>query len=289
VIFLGSQGVIEEHRQAGRLVSVGGLDTFVRESGQGEPVVCIHGVPTSSFLYRKVLDGLREEGLRGFAFDLPGLGLSDRPEDFDYTWTGLGNFTRNLVETLELDSFHLVVHDIGGPIGFELAHHKTEAIQSLTILNTMIRAHEFRRPWPMKPFAYPGLGELWLSGMIKPVFRQLMYRFGVENNDCMGTDELNAYVDLLKRDDRGEAFLKIMRGFELTSDKQDRYVDTVRDLDVPKAVVWGATDPALPLDPFAHNAREIAGVDRIVELEARHFLQEEQPRAIAREVRKLSG
>jgi len=50
----------------------------VRASGGGEPVVLIHGVPTSSLLWRKVLPELAARGRRGVAFDLPGLGLADR-------------------------------------------------------------------------------------------------------------------------------------------------------------------------------------------------------------------
>jgi len=51
---------------------------------------------------------------------LPGLGLADRPATFDYSWTGLGRFCAAAVDALGLDRFHLVVHDIGGPAGFEL-------------------------------------------------------------------------------------------------------------------------------------------------------------------------
>jgi pimeloyl-ACP methyl ester carboxylesterase len=64
----------------------------VREQGSGEPVLCVHGLPASAFLYRKVLAELAKLGLRGVAFELPGLGLADRPAGFDYTWSGLGRF-----------------------------------------------------------------------------------------------------------------------------------------------------------------------------------------------------
>ena len=76
-----------------------------------------------------VPQGLRElaaRGLRGIAFDLPGLGLADRPATFDYTWTGLGRFRAAAVDALGLDRFHLVVHDIGGPAGFELCAALTD-------------------------------------------------------------------------------------------------------------------------------------------------------------------
>src|SRR5688500_4559580 len=116
--------VVLDHARAGRAFTAAGVRSFVRESvtaAPGEPVVCIHGVPTSSFLWRNVLPELAGHGLRGVAFDLPGLGLADRPARFDYSWTGLGRWTLSALDALELDRVHLVVHDIGGPVGFEVA------------------------------------------------------------------------------------------------------------------------------------------------------------------------
>ena len=87
---VSSATVIDEHRRAGRPFRPAGVGSFVREQGDGQVVVCMHGVPVSSFLYRKVLAELAARGLRGVAWDLPGLGLAERPDDFDYSWTGLG-------------------------------------------------------------------------------------------------------------------------------------------------------------------------------------------------------
>ena len=132
---MNSHDVISEHRAAGRRFAAAGISSFVREAGppDGEPVVCLHGVPASCFLYRKVLRELAARDLRGIAFDLPGLGLADRPATFDYTWTGLGRFAAAAVDALGLDRFHLVVHDIGGPVGFELAAAMPTRIASLTV------------------------------------------------------------------------------------------------------------------------------------------------------------
>ncbi|MEM7678272.1 MAG: alpha/beta fold hydrolase, partial [Myxococcota bacterium] len=127
-------------------------------------------MPASSFLYRKVLPELAQRGVRGLAFDLPGLGLADRPEDYDYSWTGLGRFARAAVDALALDRFHLVVHDIGGPVGFELAAAIPDRVRSLTLLNTIVNVASFRRPWTMMPFAVPSLGPLWLKIMASKKF-----------------------------------------------------------------------------------------------------------------------
>src|SRR5918992_5827416 len=103
-----SAEVVERHRAAGHQFHAAGLQSFAFEQGRGDPVVCVHGVPSSSFLYRKVISELAARGLRGVAFDLPGLGLADRPGDYDYTWSGLGRFCTTAVDALGLERFHLV-------------------------------------------------------------------------------------------------------------------------------------------------------------------------------------
>ena len=102
---MDSHDVVSEHRAAGRRLEAAGISSFVQEGGPpgGEPVVCLHCVPASCFLYRKSLRELAARGLRGIAFDLPGLGLADRPAAFDYTWTGLGRFCAAAVDALRLD------------------------------------------------------------------------------------------------------------------------------------------------------------------------------------------
>jgi haloalkane dehalogenase len=283
-----SAAVVAEHRRAGRSFAAAGLHSFVRDEGAGEPVVCLHGVPASSLLYRKVLRELAARGLRGLAFDLPGLGLAERPQGFDYTWTGLGRFAAAAVDALGLGRFHLVVHDIGGPVGFELAALRPERVASLTLLNTMVEVDRFRRPWVMEPFAHRGLGEACLATMSKPVFGLLMRRIGLADGSAVRPEELGAYVDLLKHGDGGRAFLRIMRGFERTPAKRDLYASVVADRRRPVQVVWGEHDPALPLAREGVAAARLAGAEPH-RLPARHFLQEDEAPAIAERVAALAA
>lgn len=280
---------LARHQAAGRHFSAAGVGSFTLDAGTGTPVVCMHGVPVSSFLYRKVVPQLAERGLRGIAFDLPGLGLADRPADFDYSWTGLGRFAVAAVDALELERFHLVVHDIGGPVGFELAAALRDRVASLTILNTLIQVSTFNKPWVMRPFEIPVLGELWLASMIAPVFHPLMAWQGVANMGAISRDETRAHVQLLKRGDGGKAFLKIMRSFEATAAKQALYESTVRDVPYPVQIVWGARDPALRMVRYGEQAKAATGLDQMHELDAKHFPQEDQAEAIADHVAALAA
>ncbi len=272
--------LIAEHESAGRRFRAGGVESFVREAGDGVPVVCLHGVPSSSFLYRKVNDELAARGLRGIAFDFPGLGLAERPEDFDYSWSGLARWSGRAIDELGIDRCHLVIHDIGGPVGAEWAVRNPDRVLSLTVLNTPLNVATFHRPWSMHPFSIARVGELYLRSMSRFALVQLFYLQGIGDRTAVSRDEIGVYYDLLKREDGGRAFLKIMRGFELTEEKQDLLWSGLAERPYPAAVVWGRDDPALGID-LCQIACDVLDVDEPTLVPAKHFLQEDQAPAIA--------
>src|ERR1700752_2217050 len=90
--------------------------------GEGPPVVFIHGEPTWSFLWRKVIPPVRDAGFRCIAPDLAGFGRSDKPIDIDwYSYDRHTAVAGSLLEDLDLHGATVVVHDWGGPIGLRLA------------------------------------------------------------------------------------------------------------------------------------------------------------------------
>ena len=281
-------GVLEAHRQAGRYFEAAGVRSFVREQGTGPAVLCVHGMIGSSFLYRKVLAELAARGLRGVTFDLPGFGLADRPPGYDYSWTGLGKFCLAAVDELGLGEFHLVVHDVGGPVGFELAAAVPGRIASLTLLNTTIDVTDFRSPWTMEPFRHRGLGELWMKSLNPPAFRFLMRLQGIGDPAKVSKAELDAYLALIKGPDHGRAFLQIMRSTERTAAKQARYRAAVRDVPYPVQAVWARDDPTMTLAVYGEKARAAAGLRRVHTVPGKHFPQEDQAPAIARQIAELA-
>lgn len=280
---------LARHEQRGHYFTAEGVRSFALDDGEGPPVLCLHGVPVSSYLYRRVVPELAARGLRGVAVDLPGLGLAERPTDFDYTWSGLGRWLVEAVDALGLDRFHLVVHDIGGPVGFELATAMPDRVASLTVLNTLVDADTFRRPWSMAPLAMRGVGPVWVRSLNRPAFRWLMRRQGIADVRAVTDDELDAHLALVRRGDGGRALLRIMRGFERTTAKRDRYRAAVGSEAYPVQVIWGAQDPALRIDRHGETVRRAAGLDAIIRVPAKHFLQEDQAPAIAEHVARFAA
>jgi haloalkane dehalogenase len=281
--------VLTTHRHSGRRFMAGGMSSFVLEAGEKDSpaVVCVHGVPASSFLYRKVVPALADRGLRGIAVDLPGLGLADRPAGADYTWTGLGRWLLTAIDALDVQRFHLVVHDIGGPVGFEVANAVPHRVLSITLLNTIVEVHDFHRPWPMEPFAHRGIGEAWLASLRLPyAFRTIMRLVGVSRR--VPRAELDCWVPLLFGDDGGRAFLEIMRGFELTAAKREAYRHAVRATPYPVQIVWGSKDRMLSWERHGVAIQRAAGLEQATLLPAKHFVPEDCPEEIAEAVSRLA-
>lgn len=276
--------VIARHKAAGKFFQVDGLNCFALDQGIGEAVLCLHGVPTSSFIYRKVILELVKKGYRGVAIDLPGFGFSDRPKDFDYSFPSLARFSAAAAKHLGLEKFHLLVHDIGGPVGFAMAAENREKILSLTILNTWIDVVSFKKPWPMRPFELSIVGEIELAAMTHSTWKLMFSWAGVRSGSGIPREEINAYVDLLKRKDDGKAFLKLMRNFDHSPEFRDHCYKAVQNVPYPVQAIWGADDPFLTLDKYGEEIKRVAGLSTVQRIEARHFLMEEKPEAIAEKI-----
>ncbi len=107
---------------------------FINE-GVGETILMLHGNPTWSFYYRNLAKILR----RNYQVVVPdhmGCGLSDKPQNYEYTLENHIFNVLSLIKELKIEKFHLIVHDWGGAIGFGVAKELKERVKSITIMNT---------------------------------------------------------------------------------------------------------------------------------------------------------
>ena len=99
-----------------RFFDLGGVRYHYLDEGRGEPIVMVHGNPTWSFYYRHLIMDLRKE-YRVIAPDHIGCGLSDKPQQYEYTLEHHIANLEALLEHLALKKITLALHDWGGPIG----------------------------------------------------------------------------------------------------------------------------------------------------------------------------
>jgi haloalkane dehalogenase len=114
-----------------------GLRLHWVDEGEGDPIVCFHGEPTWSYLYRKMVPPLVAGGHRVICPDYAGFGRSDKPTERDwYTYDRHVELMSQLLGGLNLKDVTVVVQDWGGPIGLRWAMEHADKIARLVILNT---------------------------------------------------------------------------------------------------------------------------------------------------------
>jgi haloalkane dehalogenase len=107
------------------------------DEGEGTPIVFVHGNPSWSFQFRNQIKGLSKTH-RCIAPDHIGFGLSDKPFSWNYLPQGHADHLESLLESLDLKEITLVVEDWGGPIGLSYAIQHPDRVRNLVISNTWL-------------------------------------------------------------------------------------------------------------------------------------------------------
>ncbi len=120
-------------------VDVDGLRMHYLDEGPatGKPIVCFHGEPSWSYLYRKMIGPFVDAGHRVIVPDLAGFGRSDKPTDRRwYTYDRHSELTSKVLGSLDLHDAIVVVQDWGGAIGLRWAVDNADRVAALSISNT---------------------------------------------------------------------------------------------------------------------------------------------------------
>ena len=242
------------------------------DEGEGPPVVFVHGEPTWSFLWRKVLVGVRDAGYRCIAPDLPGFGRSDKPIDVDwYTYDRHTAALTSVLEALDITGATIVVHDWGGPIGLRTAVESSERIDRLVILDTgLFTGHQaMTDTWNAFRDFVARTDDLPVG---------LLVRGGCKNDP--GEEVIAAY----ERPFPNVASKAGARAFPLIvptspempgAEAGQRTLRSLRADTRPKLMLWADSDPVLPLETGRRFAAALGGELAHVIAEAGHFLQED--------------
>ena len=271
------------HRVAGvkpatsNTAEVEGLRLHYLEQGKGDPVLLLHGWPTSSFLWRNLIPILAE-GNRVLALDLPGFGRSDKPLDASYSFRFFDRVLEGFLDQVGAERTSLAVHDIGGPVGLYWASEHSERLDRLALLNTL---------------AYPRLSwaaVAFVAGLRVPGPRSYLtsaaglkfaMRVGIYDNTKI-TDELLEGVQAPFRDrDSREALRKA--GIGLHPDGLKQIAAWLPSVEQPVRIVYGTEDRILPdvERTMTRVAKDVPHAEVTALPECGHFLQEDRPEEIA--------
>jgi haloalkane dehalogenase len=272
---------IPDYPFAPHWLDLDGLRMHYLDEGAGDPVLLLHGEPTWSFLWRKIIPPLAARA-RVVAPDLIGFGMSDKPTDPGwYSYDRHVASVERLVLELGLERLTLVVHDWGGPIGLRVAVEHADLVDRIVILDTGIAAGQ-------PP------SETWLRfrAVVREVGGALDIGRLVEAGTAQGlADDVRAAYDAPFPTPESKAGPLAFPEQVPTepehpnTEPMNRVRDALHEWRKPVLVVWGADDVVLPIrvaERFVETIPGATGPEPIAG--ASHFLQEDRPDEVAAQI-----
>ena len=262
----------------GEFLDLGGARIYYYAAGRrggGDPIVLLHGFPTSSHLWQPVVP-LLPDGHRVVVADLLGYGRSDPPASRDVSIRGHAERMRQMLDALGIERACVVGHDVGGGIAQTMALRWPQRVSALVLVNTV--AYD---AWPQR--------EVKMARAMLPLTRHLPATFLLS---VLRSDLLRGYTDSERGAHAIERYVKPFASAEgrdaffehlLALDPRDTasLAPRLRDIVAPTAVVWGAHDPFLPLSIGERLAQDIPGATLDVIADGRHFTPEEHAERVA--------
>ncbi|MES9834486.1 MAG: alpha/beta hydrolase [Candidatus Thiodiazotropha sp. DIVDIV] len=275
---------------------VGELDIFYREAGDpAKPVlVLLHGFPTSSHMYREVLQGLSDSYYL-IAPDYPGFGNSSfpSPDTFAYTFDHLAEIMGQFLEQRGLKRYSLMIQDYGAPIGFRIARAHPERVQSIITQNG--NAYEEG----ISPAGWGPVLDYWKGKtpelektIIDNVFSyealKWEYTHGTRNPESILPDNWDLDHVKMSRSGQYRMHLDLFYDYQNNLKLYPLWQRYLRDHQPPVLVVWGKHDAFFPEPGAEGYKRDVKDIDYNI-LDTGHFALEEEHAFINSKIREFLG
>ncbi|MDC8004833.1 alpha/beta hydrolase [Aureisphaera galaxeae] len=271
-------------------MDIDGINIAYREAGNpsNPTIVLLHGFPSSSHQYRKVLSQLSDQFYL-IAPDYPGFGESDfpSPDAYDYTFDNIANTIDKLLVQLKLDSYTLMIQDYGAPVGFRIATKHPSKVKG--IINQNGNAYE------------EGLGEAWaavrelwagrndetekaLLGVFSLEGLKWQYTHGVRNPENVNPDTWNLDYLRLSRPGAHKVNLDLFYDYQNNIKLYPKWQQYLRDNQPPLLIVWGKNDAFFPESGAEAFKNDVKNIDYNI-FDTGHFALEEDGNEIISKIR----
>ena len=258
-------------------IDLGNVTLHVRDTGDGIPVVLLHGWPDTGDLWRHQEPALTAAGYRVIAPDLRGFGLSSKPVELSaYAAPAMVGDVVGVLDALGIGRAHLVGHDWGAAIAWMTAALVPDRIASVTALSVGHPAAFRSAGWPQREkswymllFQFAGIAEQWLSA---DDFRNL--------REWSAHPEIDSVVERLAEPGALTASLSLYRAI-LPPESLVEPPTPLPPVTVPAMGVWSSGDLALVEEGMTGSAGHVTGGWRYERVEgAGHWLQLDAPEQV---------
>lgn len=246
--------MVTDWEARGRRIIVDGLEVFVLDAPaagaeSGDPVLVLHGFPTSSFDWRGVIEPVRTAGRRVVLFDFLGFGLSDKP-DVRYSIRGYADTTEAVAQATGLERVVLATHDLGNSVGGEILRRSLEGTLQFEVTNRVITNGSIY----MDLVALTAGQEMLLAAEDARIDLAALgidpaegFKGGVAGTFAQpgeaDPDELQAQWELASYRDGHQLLARTIRYIEDRRKEERRYTGAIEEHPSPLHIIWGKLDP----------------------------------------------
>jgi haloalkane dehalogenase len=260
-------------------IEIEGLKMAYYEEGSGDPILCLHGEPTWSYLYRRMMPILGRAG-RVIAPDLIGFGRSDKPvAENAYSFKSHVRWMKKFLAELDLKNITIVGQDWGGMIGMRMLAEAPERFRRVVMMNTGIAMG--------MPFGDAFLA--WRRFSQDQVFMDVPALMKLAIQRKLSEAEYAAYGAPFPAKEYGRGGLVFPRLVPIRPDHPGAYdnlqaVKRLKEMDIPTLLFWGDKDEITKQGVFSLRSVFKQANEPIVIKDAGHFIQEDKGEEIARQI-----
>jgi len=276
-------------------ISVHGAQMAYVDEGRGDPVLFLHGNPTSSYLWRNVLPYLKDDA-RVIAPDLIGMGDSEKV-DSDYRYVDHYRYLSGFISELGLNVVTLVLHDWGSGLGFNWARQNEDKVKAIAFMEAIVGVVPSWSDFPedfqelFKAFRTEGVGEEMI--MEKNMFVEQVLPGSVVRR--LTDDEMNFYRAPYPTVESRKPLWCWPNEIPIEGEPKDvteivsAYSDWLRMTKIPKLMLH-ATPGGLIRPPMVEMLKQALPNLETVDIgQGIHFVQEDNPHGIGEAIRDWHG
>jgi len=274
-----------------KYITVNGSRMHYVDEGKGDPVIFIHGNPTSSYLWRNIIPYVTDQH-RVIAIDLIGMGQSAKP-DINYTFSEHYQYVESFIKQLGLRNVTLVIHDWGAAIGFEYARRHSKNIKAIAFMEGVL-------PPTFPQSSYEAMGKD-MGGLFKMLRDPVKGKHMVIDNNGFVEKLLPAFTNRTI----GETEMAVYRApYKQKASRKPTLVwplevpiggqpaDTtftmksiekfMAQTELPILMLYASPGAVLPPSVVPWYKKTIKNLETVYIGQGLHFIQEDQPDAIGR-------
>jgi pimeloyl-ACP methyl ester carboxylesterase len=269
---------VEAWRARGRMLQARNLGVFVVDEGQGQPLLALHGFPTSSYDFAHVWPALTRSR-RVVTLDFPGFGFSDKPADYSYSLFEQADIVEMVARDLGLGKVDLWAHDMGTSVATELLSRRAAKLLSfeidrLVLMNGSVHAEMAHLTPAQKLLRRPLVGPLFARAVNLTTYRLQLKRVLMRQ---IAASEIDDQFALMRYKDGHLRMPAIIHYYDERIRFRRRWIGALEAFDGEALILWGARDPVAVMAIGEQLARETPRA-RLLRLEdVGHYPQLEAP------------